>query len=133
MQSISNYISEKIRNIAWNYINPATEEKQDAIVSAIEANAPIVWGATEAKQNELIALSEMTVLLKSILGAIQYSRNADMTNNSDRVTVVNTVATTVSSIATLTNMINMNSVDAWLVPRMNEYSAWNLNVRSTIS
>ena len=36
MNSISTYISEKIRNISWNYINPATEEKQDSIISAIE-------------------------------------------------------------------------------------------------
>lgn len=56
-----------------------------------------------------------------------------MTNNSDRVTVVNTVATTVTTISTLTNLVMMNSVDAALVPRMNEYAAWQLNVRSTIS
>lgn len=76
---------------------------------------------------------EVTVLLKAILWALQYSRNADMTNNSDRVTVVNTVATTVTTIATLTNMVSMNWVATDILVRMNEYQAWNANVRSTIS
>jgi len=93
-----------ITDSLWANINPATSEWQD-----------------------------MTVLLKAILWALQYSRNADMTNNSDRVTVVNTVATTVSSITTLTNLQQMNWVQSELIPRMMEHSAWNLNVRSTIS
>lgn len=41
MQTQQTYISEKVRNSSNVVINPATEEKQDAIVSAIEANTPI--------------------------------------------------------------------------------------------
>jgi len=106
MNQIIQYISDKffLNNSSGVAINPATEEWQ-----------------------------EMTTLLKSILWALQYSRNADMTNNADRVTVVNTVATTVSSISTLTNLQQMNGVQSELIPRMMEYSAWNINVRSTIS
>lgn len=64
-----------IKNAAGNTINPATEEKQDMIVS----------------------LSEMTVLLKSILLSIQIPRNADPTNNADQVMVLNTVPVTLAS------------------------------------
>lgn len=50
----------------------ATEEKQDALISTAQA---------------IQELSEMNVLLKSILSAIILPRNADMSQNADRVSI----------------------------------------------
>lgn len=99
-----------IKNASGVVINPATNEKLDEVITAIEAwgwggGGGNVWvlDSTDTRINPATAeLQEMTVLMKAILWAIQFSRNADMTNNSDRVTVVNTVPVTMTS-TTLTS------------------------------
>lgn len=105
MQSISNYISEKIRNIAWNYINPATEEKQDAIVAAIEANAPISWWATESTLS-LINQKKIwdSFWLKNVLSAITRLT----VDASGQLRAVVTWTVTVGSITTLTTLTTWN-------------------------
>lgn len=58
-------------------------------------------------ENILIPMSEteegqeITVLLKAILWAIQYPRISDMTNNADRVNVINTVPVSWTVTATV--------------------------------
>ena len=105
MQSFTQYISEKLRNVAWSYINPATEEKQDAIVSAIEANAPITWWATESTL-QLINQKKIwdSFWLKNVLSAITRLT----VDASGQLRAVVTWSVTVSSIATITTLTTWN-------------------------
>lgn len=100
-----------ITNIAWNKVNPATEEKQDV----------------------LIALNEMTTYLKWVLSSLQMPRNADPSNNADQVSVINTITANVSAITTLTNLQQFNGEQAHLMSVASEINAWANMQRSTIS
>lgn len=129
-----------LKNIAGDQINPATEEKQDsaiALLAAIETNTQggggAVGGATEAKQDVLIALNEMTTYLKWVLSSLQMPRNADPANNADQVSVINTITANVSAITTLTNLQQFNGEQAHLMSVASEINAWANMQRSTIS
>lgn len=112
MQTQQTYISEKVRNSSNVVINPATEEKQDAIVSAIEANTPITWYATEAKQDigntTLTQISQKKIWdsfwLKNVLSAI--TRLTVDASWQLRAVVSGTVG--VSTITTLTTLTTWN-------------------------
>lgn len=134
MNTQQTYISEKIKNENGEYINPATEEWQSSIVNAINnisIPTPEGW-ATSEKQDMIIALSEMSIILRSILTALTIPRNADTTNNADRVTVVNTVNTAVSTITTLTNLQQLNGVQSHQMSVASEINAWYDGCRSRI-
>ena len=104
-------------------------DNDDIMIVMDDGNIP----ATQAKQDEMIAVSELSILLREIYSTLQMPRNADTTNNADRVTVVNTVATTVSSIATLTNLTQFNGQQAHQMSIASEINAWANTQRITIS
>lgn len=95
--------------------------------------------ATEEKQEMLISLSEMTVLLKSILTSLQMPRNADPSNNADQVVVIGTVPVSLASLPTLANLTTLanlqqlNGEQAHLMSVASEINAWANAQRSTIS
>ena len=141
MNSFLQYISEKVRNVAWVYINPATEEKQDAIVTAIEniAIPPPVWWATEAKQNTnndlvdaLYMLVKSIAFLPSVRDTTAWLRTS-ITNTPNIGTV--TTVTTVTTVSAVTSLINQ--VNAWWnpmntqIPNLMNQTAFN-NIRNVI-
>lgn len=139
MNSIATYISEKIRNIAWNYINPATEEGLQDIVTAIGGitiPAP-VWWATEAKQNTNNELVDAIYMLVKSLAFLPSVRGtlADIRVTSTWGTIgVSSLPTlaTVSAVTSVTNQVN-----AWWnplntqIPNLMNQTAFN-NLRNVI-
>ncbi len=97
-------------------INPATSEKQTDIVNAINnitIPAP-VWGATEAKQDNIISLAESIRELASLLSFLPSVKwiVADL-----RVTPLSlptlAAVTTVSTVTTVNTVLNQTSLWNW--------------------
>lgn len=102
-------------------INPATEEKQDALISTAQA---------------IQELSEMNVLLKSILSAIILPRNADMSQNADRVSIAawSVWITANQDLRNITSLQTYNGIfQTQQASFANEISWWYLAQRSTIN
>ena len=107
MQSISNYISEKIRNIAWNYINPATEETLQSISQKKIGDS--FW-----LKNVLSAITRLTVDASGQLRAV-----VSGTVNVGTISTVTTVWQSNGSIwdsgktATIISQWNANFQGGW--------------------
>lgn len=102
-------------------IAPATEEKQDTLISTAQA---------------IQELSEMNVLLKSILSAIILPRNADMSQNANRVTIA-WWSVSINANQDLRNVANLQAYN-WVFQTQqasfaNEIAWWYLAQRSTIN
>ena len=108
----------KIENQLSQTINPATEEKQDDIVTAIQnitIPAP-VGGATESTLSDLNStsywLKTLIRLLKPlsiVTGAGSNRISVDVNAVTGAVSTVTTV-TTVTTVASMTNQVNMGNV-----------------------
>lgn len=99
--------SIQLENSTGSIINPATEEKQD----------------------QLIALQEMSVLLRGIFSLLQFPRNADPNGNADRVTVQNTINANVTT-AVISSLNNGHQAHQMSVAT--EINAWYLAQRPHI-
>ena len=98
MNQVIQYISEKIKNVAWNYINPATEEKQDSIQALIQtlANQGDDW---------MYLLTRISEILKPL---------AIVTSGSGRLNIdVQNVIGTITTLTTVTNQTNMGWLSAF--------------------
>jgi len=107
MNQVIQYISEKIKNVAWNYINPATEEKQDSIQALIQtlANQGDDW---------MYLLTRISEILKplAIVTSGSGRLNIDVQNVLGTIATVTTV-TTVSTVNNVANQTNMGWLSAF--------------------
>lgn len=87
-------------------------------------------------EQELKLYSELeaTALLRAIFSILQMPRNADTANNSDRVTIAAWSVWIAASqtLATLTNLQQLNGVQAHQMSVASEITAWYSACRTTI-
>lgn len=84
--------------------------------------------------DKLIAQNEITPFLRNLLTEIALPRNADTTNNSDRVTIVagGISLNANQTLAVLTNLQQLNGVQAHQISVATEIEQWYVGPRSRI-
>lgn len=124
MNSFIPYISEKIRNIAWNYINPATEERQVEMKDLLQLLTDIS-----------LSDDKVHLLLQQIRDSIRMPINYNEATNTTNIAWAVTVSwniTTVSAVTSLTNQVNIWGYAADLMAENNSRQDWGVTIRSLI-
>lgn len=129
-----------ITNVAWDVINPATEEGIQDVVTAIEnisIPAPVGW-ATETTQVEI---SNLTNALYELIARLSFLPSVRWVLSDLRVTptwnvwVTGTLAwvTTVTSVTTLSTLSNQTSVGWYFANNIVPSQMNNLAIQSNIN
>ena len=132
METSQNYISERVKNSTW-YINPATEEKQDDIVTAIE-NIPttdITNLATITKQDAIITAIENIPTTDVSNLATSNKQDSIITNQTDINNLVDALYELVDRLAFLPS-VRWTTADLRVTP-ISLPTLWTVTTVSTLT